>query len=101
MGRFPNFLGARILGFCLNVMGLSLSGKDYDRDSVALQKAILSWTRKNYAWLHSYNPRVAEACLVDSMTYDPERHRITKTYPADVFTREAQYVHFEVDPPRT
>ena len=60
MKSFPNFKGAKILGFCLNVMGLRPSDKSYDRDSRALQKAILSWTKKNYAWLYSYNPRVAK-----------------------------------------
>lgn len=98
MMRFPNFKGARILGFCLNVMGLTIREGDYDKDSRALQKAILAWTKKNYAWLHSYNPRVAEACLVDDMTYDVENLRLVKTYPADGLRREPNYVFFDVDP---
>lgn len=97
MKRFPNFKGAKILGFCLNVMGLTTSEGDYDNDSRALQKAILSWTRKNYAWLHSYNPRIAEACLVDGMTYDAESLRLVKIYPAEGLRREAQHVYFSVD----
>lgn len=98
MTQFPNFKGAKILGFCLNVMGLTANEGDYDHDSKALQKAILSWTRKNYAWLHSYNPRIAEACLVDGMTYDAENLRLVKTYPADGLRREPLYVYFSVDP---
>lgn len=101
MKRFPNFKGAKIIGFCLNVMGLTVSDKDYDRDSRALQKAILSWTKKNYAWLHAYNERVAEACLVDGMTYDAENLRLVKTYPAEGLRREPHYVYFNVDPPST
>lgn len=100
MKRFPNFKGARILGFCLNVMGFTASDKDdYYHDSKALQKAILSWTKKNYAWLHSYNPRVAEACLVDSITYDAGHLRLVRTSPAEGLRREPNYVYFDVDPP--
>jgi hypothetical protein len=101
MRQFPNFKGAKILGYCLNVMGLTTSDKNYDRDSRALQKAILSWTKMNYAWLHSYNSRVAEACLVDGMTYDAENHRLVKTYPADGLRREPHYVYLDVDPQST
>ncbi|MGA8146789.1 MAG: hypothetical protein WB870_04340 [Gallionellaceae bacterium] len=97
MNRFPNFKGAKILGFCLNVMGLTISDKDYDHDSRALQMAILSWTKKNYSWLHSYNPRVAEASLVDGMTYEAEQLRLVKTYPAEGLRREPLNVYFKVD----
>ncbi|MFS6545874.1 hypothetical protein WHJ71_14650, partial [Staphylococcus aureus] len=55
MKRFPNFKGAKILGFCLNVMGLKLKEGDYDEDSRALHKAVLAWTNKHYDWLHAYN----------------------------------------------
>lgn len=98
MERFPNFQGARILGFCLNVMGLALSEKEHDRDSRALQKAVLSWTKRHYAWLHSYNPRVAQACLVDGLTYDADGRQIVKTYPADGLTRTPVHVRLDVDP---
>jgi hypothetical protein len=97
MKQFPNFKGARILGLCLNVMGLAARKDDYDKDSRALHKAILAWTRKNYAWLHGYNPRVAEACLVDGITYDIENRRLVKTYPADGLRREPQFVYFDLD----
>lgn len=99
MTRFPNFKGAKILGFCLNVMSFTVSDQGNADDSKALQKAILSWTRKNYAWLHSYNPRVAEACLVDGITYDAENLRLVKTYPADGLRREPKLVYFDVNPP--
>lgn len=99
MKRFPNFKGARILGFCLNVMGLRARDDDYDHDSKALQRAIFSWTKKNYAWLHSYNPRVAEACLVDGITYDEKHLRLVKTYAAEGLRREPAYVYFDLNPP--
>lgn len=97
----PNFKGAKILGFCLNVMGFTISDKDYYDDSKALQKAILSWTKKNYIWLHSYNPRVAEACLVDGITYDAEHQRLVKTYPVDGLRREPKYVYLDLNGPQS
>jgi len=99
MKRIPNFKGARILGYCLNVMGLQLPKEEYYKDSRALHKAFLNFTRKNYAWLHSYNPRVAEACLVDGVTYDAENHRLVRTYPADGLNPTPRHIYLDVDPP--
>jgi hypothetical protein len=98
MNEFANFKGAKILGFCLNVMGLTVETGDYDKDSRALQKAVLRWTRKNYARLHQQTPRVAEACLVDGMSYDAESRRLVRTYPAEGLRREPHYVYLDLDP---
>jgi hypothetical protein len=47
--RFPNFQNARILGICLNVMGLTVGKKhDHTRGQYQLRKAVISWTRRNY-----------------------------------------------------
>jgi hypothetical protein len=100
MSKFPNFQGARVLRFCLNVMGLKMNEQEYGDDSRALQKAVLSWTKKNFAWLYSYNPRVAEACLVDGMTYDATRRRIIRTYPVDGLRREPSEIYLDVDEPK-
>ena len=96
MKEFPNFKGARILGYCLNVMGLTLRAGDDYRDTRALHKAVLSWTKKRFAWLHAYNPRISEACLVDALSYDEQNHRIVKTYPAGL-RREPSYDYLAVD----
>lgn len=98
MKRAPNFQGARILSFCLNVMGLERRKEDYFRDSRALHRAILTWTRKNFARLRDYDPRVAEACLVDGMTYDAPNHRIVKTYPLGLGKSVAQCAYLNIDP---
>lgn len=98
MSEFPNFKGARILGFCLNVMGLKVDSGRFDRETRALQKAVLSWTKQHFAWLHAYNPRVAEACLVDGMTYDVENRTIVRTYPEEGLRREPYCEYFQVDP---
>jgi hypothetical protein len=97
MNELPNFRGTQILGFCLNVMGLVISNRGDNCDSRALQRAVLSWTRKHYVWLYSQNPRVAEACLVDSITYDAEHFRLVKTYPPTALSREPRYVYFDLN----
>lgn len=98
MNRCPNYQGARILSFCLNVMGLKRGEGDYYNDSRALQKAILIWTRKNFARLHNYDPRVAEACLVDGVTYDVANHRIVRTYPVGLGQHVETSIYFNIDP---
>jgi hypothetical protein len=98
MNRFPNFKGARILGFCLNVLGLERRKEDNFKDSRALHKAIVTGTRKNFARLHDYDPRVAEACLVEGITYDTPNHRIVKTYPLGLGQSVAQCVYLNIDP---
>jgi hypothetical protein len=92
MNEFANFKGAKIIGFCLNVMGLKVRTDNYDKDSRALQKAVLRWTRKNFVWLHEHAPRVAGACLVDGMSYDAQNRRLVKTYPAEGLRRKPHYV---------
>jgi hypothetical protein len=99
MKRMPNFKGARILGYCLNVMGLRLREEEYYKDSRALHKALLNFARKNYAWLNNYNPRVAEACLVDGVTYDAENQRLVRTYPADGLNPTPLRIYLDLDPP--
>lgn len=98
MNEFANFKGAKIIGFCLNVMGLTVRTGECDKDSRALHKAVLRWTRKNFVWLHEHSPRVAAACLVDGMSYDAENRRLVKTYPAEGLRREPHYVYLELDP---
>lgn len=98
MSRSPNFKGARILGFCLNVLGLERRKDDCFKDTRALHKAILTWTRKNFAHLHAYDPRVAEACLVDGITYDAANHRIVRTYLRWPGQRADHCVYLNIDP---
>jgi hypothetical protein len=97
--HFTGFKGAKILRFCLNIMGFDVSDMKCFKDRKALHKAILSWTKKNYAGLYSYNRQLAEACLTDGMTYDEEKMQLVKTYPAGGLRRETQHVYFSVESP--
>ena len=80
-------------------MGITVRQGDYDKDARALQKVVLAWTKRNFVWLHRYNPRVAEACLVDGMTFDVENWRLVRTSPAEGLRREPSYIYLELDPP--
>jgi hypothetical protein len=98
MKTFPNFKGARILNFCLNVMGLNLEKHSSNKDSRSLHQAILNWTRKNFVWLHNQNASVAEACLSSGTIFEPENIRLVKTYPAEGLRRSPSYIYLELDP---
>jgi hypothetical protein len=100
MRRFANFKGARILSFCLNVLGLSNGPRtSYSADSRPLAIAVLSWTKRNFAWLYEYNPEVGKMCLVEGITYDRENFRLVRTYPAENLRREPHYVYLALDKP--
>ena len=80
------------------MMGVRLPDRSRDRDNRAVHKAVLSWTKKNYAWLREYNAKIGEACLVEDARYDAEHRRIIKTWPADRLRRKPHEVVFEVNP---
>lgn len=100
LSHLPNIRSARVLGFCLNVMGLRLSNYDHSADSLALHKATLTWTAKNYATLFVHAPEIAKACLVETVTYDPRMYRLIKTYPSEWYRRTPQTITLQVDPPK-
>ena len=78
---FPNYKSAKILGFCLNVMGLKVGDKKgYGSQQYALRKAVLNWTRKNYLKLVAAQPEVADAVCMGRITFDAESSRLIATY---------------------
>lgn len=74
------YRGARILGFCLNVMGLTLTSKERHKGIYALQNVTLRWSVRNFSDLHANDRSLAEACLVDGLSYDNEQRIIIKTF---------------------
>lgn len=96
--RFPNFKGARILSFCLNVMGFELREAKHREEMRPLHRAVLKWAKANFARLHETNPRVADACLVDGITYDESNSRLVRTYPAEGLRLEPHHIYLGVDP---
>ena len=94
---FPNFKGARLLGFCLNVMGLKVGNKnEYGKEVYTLRKAILNWTRKNYLELVQKNPRVGDSCITGTISFDAEHGRLVKTYALGL-KQEPNKVYLDLD----
>lgn len=78
--EFPNFKAARILGFCLNITGLSLGDRNQYRSEYRLQRAVVGWAKRNYLRLLAVHPPVAEHVLGGSISFDAENRRMVKTY---------------------
>jgi hypothetical protein len=96
--RFPNFQNARILGMCLNVMGLTVGKKhDHTTGQYQLQKVVISWTRRNYRWLLLQSPKAAQAVQLGTITYDPAIEKLVKTY-SEGLRNEPPREYLELDP---
>lgn len=82
MDKVGNFKGAGFLGYCLNVLGLTLVDRHtgYSRVHYPLHAAVLNWTKKNYRRLVVDHPKVAERCLQGAVAYDRDNHRLVKTF---------------------
>lgn len=101
MSTNPNYKGARILGFILNVNGLeprlkpAASGPG--REAYALAKAARAWAKKGYMALRSELPDVAESVLIGTISFDEAGPRLVKTYVRGL-RREAPKVYLPLDP---
>ncbi|WP_273728855.1 hypothetical protein [Brucella gallinifaecis] len=81
MERYANFKGAKIIMVCLHIMGFNLShAVNRPPETRALKRAVIGWVRKNYLQLADANPKVAEACIGGSLSFDPHKKQIIKTY---------------------
>src|SRR6185312_10709280 len=79
--KSPNYKSSKILGFCLNVMGLVIYGKRGHNESYyPLHKATITWVKNNYLHLVDVHPEVARACLLGSISFDEQGERLVKTY---------------------
>ena len=98
MDKYLNYKGARILGYCLNVMGISQSVKKdrIDCNYWPLRKVVTKWTAKNYLRLRDELPDVAEAVLIGNITFDEANHRLVKTYIKGL-SKEAPKDYLDLD----
>ena len=88
---------------CLNVMGLIPgTGKGaFQREHRALHRALLVWTQRNYLRMHRESPKVAEACLIGSISFDANRNILVKTYAQGLSREPAREYLSLVEPPRS
>ena len=81
LSSLPNYEGAKILGYCLNVMGLKEFGrKDFRRAQNPLQRVVLHWTRSNYLKMRKKLPDVATSALVGRITFNAKSRSLICTY---------------------
>jgi len=101
MDRWGNFKGAQILGLCLNVLGFGENRtRDNRRDETALMSLIVTWTKRNYLRLVENHPKVAQACLHGSVTFDAENKQLVKEY-ADETRKEPRRRYLKLLDPVT
>lgn len=97
----PNYKAARLLGICLNVVGLGMGRPSgYGRDYAALKTAVLAWTQRNYLRLREVNSEIADACLIGSITFNAKQARLVKTY-AKGLSAEPSREFLALRPPET
>ncbi len=82
METFPNFKGAKILGYLLNIFGMEVPKKEarYRLSERPLAVAVRSWTQKNFLPIWRSNRRVAEACIFGGISYREQDQTLIKTY---------------------
>ncbi len=100
MDRFPNFVGARILGFCLNVLGLRLIDRRTDglnRSDYALQRVVLSWTKRKFRWLAEDYPNLVAVCLQGFISYDKENNRLVQANGNKIKNTPNSFVYLDLD----
>jgi hypothetical protein len=80
--NLPNYKSARILGFCLNILGVTYEPQTSrsQRDEHLFRKAIVGWTKRNYLRIVEANPDVAAACIIGSISFDAEEKQLSKSY---------------------
>lgn len=94
---FPNYLGCKLLGMCLNVLGFTVRPGDRNREEWSLHRAVLIWTRRNMATLNARNPQLVKECFPEGISYDCENSRVLKSYLAGGLRTRTRVEVFLVD----
>jgi hypothetical protein len=100
--EMPNYRGSRILGYCLNILGMKMgpSKQNCGREEYALAKVVQSWTRKHYLLMRQKNLDVAESVLIGRLSFDEAGSRLYITYSKGL-NQEAPKTYMELEQPTT
>lgn len=83
MDKSPNYVGAKLISYCVNVFGFydSVHPKSGGSrsDYVAISKLVTRWLKSNYTSLAETHPPVAEACLPFNVVYDAAAKELVRT----------------------
>lgn len=100
--KWPNYRNIRLLGYCLQVMGLKLhDGGSFGREYRALHRAVLAWTNRNFVALQHRAPQVFDECLPAEIKYDAKGARLIRTYEVDALRTEPMHIYFNLDRPNS
>jgi hypothetical protein len=80
--RFPNYVNAKVLGFCLHVLGLRHGRRNiaFDRPTVPFREAVLAWTKRNYMGFRAAtNNGVGDASLSGNITFESRQRQLVQT----------------------
>lgn len=95
---YPNYVGATLLGLLFNVLGFNQQRYSHTAQTRPLKRAVLAWTKRNYAEFFRDNPRLGAATLVAGITYDSDTGTLTKV-GMQILDREPHRSVFVVDEP--
>lgn len=96
--RFPNYKGARVLAFCLNVTGLESRGRvGLNREVWPLLKVVRGWAKKNYMSLHAHNPKMTVGLLPEKVFLDVEKRRIVREFAERGLRAKTHYTYIQLD----
>ena len=98
MDSFANFKGARILSFCLNIMGLRSDSDFVSNEFKDLHIFVLEWVQHNFVRLHTDYPEIAATCLCDGISFDSSALRLVKTYLQTGRQRQTTQVSLQLEP---
>ncbi|WP_368561932.1 hypothetical protein [Pseudoxanthomonas sp. UTMC 1351] len=81
---FPNYVGARLLGLCLNIGWVRGRGKGKGRFGSRPERAILrlasAWTVRRFDWLYRYHGSLAVSGFSEAVTYDPGTYKLRRAW---------------------
>ncbi len=96
MNRWPNYKSARILGICLNIMGLTPRKETTSNNYYALHLTIIGWATKNFQNLYINYPDIAKTVLQGSLGYDADKNQLTKSYAVGM-KKETEMVTLQLE----
>lgn len=97
----PNYVGAQMLGLCVNV-GLVrdkrwVPASDKVSAQEALARLVTYWTRRRFASLYRYHPSLAVVGFAEGINYNKRKRLISKEQEINAFRAKPEFILFQVD----
>lgn len=94
MERYVNYKSARVLGFVLYITSIFSKGDRAGRNyhERVLWRYLSGWFKKNMMKVYHSAPKVAEACMVGGMRFDPIERTITRDFMPSIAGKKSSVV---------